>query len=117
MSSFYDTLGQTAEKLLAKYGSTVTLTRAVDTFTPGSGQTARVSTSYQGIGVIESINQTRPTPNSVLTTDKVAWVRISGIEPSSGDSLTVQGTVYQVVSVSIIKPGNTFVIAQCVVRI
>jgi hypothetical protein len=117
VSSFYSSLASRAEKLIAKYGQTVTLTRAnagaVDPVTGAASSAASTVLTTKGViidyseGIANGVNILMG-DNRVLLSSKV--------EPKNDDVVTVSNGSYKVISVKILSPAGIVVMYELQVR-
>lgn len=105
-------------------GQAMTLTRAVaGVYDPvAGGMTGGSSQAFTVYGITTNYNsmtrvasQMRP-DSMILAGDKQAIIDAISVEPLPGDTLTIQGVVWQVIAVDAVDPAGVAFIYKCQVR-
>ena len=119
MSEFYDDLATTAQELLTEFGGVVMLTVSVPgAYNPATGSTGTPTVStYSGVGVKLDYSQFDIDGTRIKAGDQRVYLN-AGIRliPASGNTLTMGGKVYNVVTSRPLQPADTTVLHDVQVR-
>lgn len=116
--SFYQSLKQTASKLLTNYGQSVTFSREVSSgFDPVTGQDTTTTETFSGYGAAFDYNQSEIDDSIIQQGDIRLMVQAVDTKPQSGDACSVNGTDYRVMSVMDQSPGGTSVYYEVQLRV
>lgn len=117
--TFYSDLAASALALLEEYGQSVTLSRTVrgaystSTGAPATGTT----TTYTGTAAMFEYVQRDEANSDVRAGDQMAYIATDGmVLPRTGDTVTVGGTTYSVITGQQINPAGTAVLYQAQLR-
>lgn len=115
-----------ADRLLAKFGQTVTLSRpslTTPTYNPASGTvTAGSAAAYSAKGAVFDLHQDEKDTALVQERDQrlyLSALQINGAalpEPTTRDAIVIGGTTYAITSVGKIAPAGTAVLYDLVLR-
>lgn len=117
MSAFYDKMQDTARKLLARFGASVTIN--VLTGNNYDGVTFQDDKTYSdtsGNGVFLNINKTDMQNTLVLTTDTKLIIENLSIEPTIDSTVTRNGELLKVIAIEPLNPAETNLIYTIMLR-
>ena len=117
MSEFYLSLAATAQRLIDKYGQTVTFTRTnAGTVNPITGiGTPAVDTTFSGNGIILNYSKALVDGINILSGDN--RVLLSGkTEPKNDDIIVAANGGFKVISVKPLTPAGIVVMYEIQVR-
>lgn len=119
--TFYSGLAATANRLLAKYGRAVVLSRpsASDaTYDPATGvATAVDAATYSGVGAVFDYTAREMDGTSVRAGDRRVLLSPAGmVMPRAGDRIEIGGVALVVVTGREINPASTAVMFEAQVR-
>lgn len=118
--SLYSSLAGTANKLLGKFGQSVTLRRRVVTYTPATGGTSTTTTDTTVNVVVDSYRAERVDGTLVRSTDRRVVVAATGLASApdaATDVLIIGGVEHRIVSVEPVDPAGTPVVYTVQVRV
>lgn len=115
--TFYTDLKGVASNLLTEFGQSITWSRTTGgTFDPALGETTgQTTTNYSGFGAMFDFDTRLIDGQQILATDKRLLLQ-AGDVPEVQDLLTINGTVYTVISKSDLTPAGTTVIYELQLR-
>lgn len=114
MAFDYSNLAATANRLIARYGTTGTLTAAGTTSGSGYPKTVSAGATATCTVVLDQYDQRDRDGSNVTDRDMRALIAPNaGKVPANGDTLTVAGVTFNVRSVMPIMPGGTAVLYDC----
>lgn len=117
--SFYSEIADTATEILTEFGAPAILTRSVPgTYDPTTGATAApVVTTYNGIGAKFDYSQRDIDGTQIKFGDQRFYLSTAGIvQPQTGDTLTIAGTVFDVIASRPLQPALTAVLHDVQIR-
>jgi hypothetical protein len=120
MSQFYTNLGNTAARLMKKFGQQITFTRTIPgTYDPALGErTDDSSKTFKGYGVLLDFEGREVDGTRILSSDVKLLLESTKLEPQIDDlAAAADGTTFRVVRPMPLKPGGVNVITQCQLRI
>ncbi len=109
----------TSDRLIGKFGKSVTLTRVVEgTYDPSTGDMAAGSTTTQTVAaLVKDFNGIELLSGAIQAGDrKVSIAALNATEPQIGDTMTVDTLVYNVLAVKSIWSGEKVAIYELQVR-
>ena len=108
----------TANKLLIKFGQSVTLTRlASAAYDPATSSATITETTQTGRGAIFDYGNHAINGTQILTGDKQLYLSAIGIVPPLvGDKVTVNSSVYTLVDIKQLSPAGELVLCECQLR-
>lgn len=115
---FYDRMAQSALRLIAEKGASLTYRRLVQGFDPLTGATVTARTDYAVTGVVQEASP-GPLDNAVIRRgDRIVLVAASALPvvPEAGSVLLLEGSEWSIVHVGAIKPGDTAIAWRLQVR-
>lgn len=117
--AFYDEMAAVSDDILKEFGAPATLTRV----TPGgydpatATTTSDVTTTWTGTGAKFDYRQNEIDGTKIRQGDQRVYLSVVGIvNPQSGDTLTIGGTVYSVVESRPLQPALIAVLFDVQVR-
>lgn len=115
MSFNYSSLADSASSLLQKFGRQYTFTRVTKgTFNPATGQAAETSSTFTKYGCLFDYSDRDSAGQTIQAGDR--RMLAEGYEYEVGDTVSVDGDIYRVISVSQNKPSGTSLVANLQVR-
>lgn len=103
-----------AEKLLARFGTTATLTKLVNTGTDWNP--TQTATDYT-VTVVKKTIQAKDRDGTLVQMDDEIFIVSTDttVTPEMPDTMTIEGTTFQVINVKTLKPGPTTMLwyVQC----
>ena len=115
---FYDRMAQSALRLIAEKGASLTYRRLVQGFDPLTGATVTASTDYAVTGVVQEASP-GPLDNSLVRRgDRIVLVAAEALPvvPEAGSVLLLEEVEWSIVHVGAIKPGDTAIAYRLQVR-
>ncbi|MEQ8252192.1 MAG: hypothetical protein RIB41_13210 [Oceanibaculum nanhaiense] len=115
---FYDRMAQSALRLIAEKGASLTYRRLVQGFDPLTGATVTASTDYGVTGVVQEASP-GPLDNAMVRRgDRLVLVAAGALPlvPEAGSVLLLEGSEWSIVHVGAIKPGDTAIAWRLQVR-
>ena len=115
---FHDRMAQSALRLIAEQGASLTYRRLVQGFDPLTGATVTASTDYAIAGVVQEATP-GPLDNSMIRRgDRLVLVAAGALPvvPEAGSVLLLEGLEWSIVHVGAIKPGDTAIAWRLQVR-
>ena len=115
---FYDRMAQSALRLIAEKGASLTYRRLVQGFDPLTGATVTASTDYAVTGVVQEASP-GPLDNSLVRRgDRLVLVAAGALPvvPEAGSVLLLEEVEWSIVHVGAIKPGDTAIAWRLQVR-
>lgn len=115
---FYDRMAQSALRLIAEKGASLTYRRLVKGFDPLTGATVTASTDYAITGVVQEATP-GPLDNAMVRRgDRIVLVAAEALPvvPEAGSVLLLEDTEWSIVHVGAIKPGDTAIAWRLQVR-
>ena len=115
---FYDRMAQSALRLIAEKGASLTYRRLVQGFDPLTGATVTASTDYAVTGVVQEASP-GPLDNSLVRRgDRIVLVAAEALPvvPEAGSVLLLEEVEWSIVHVGAIKPGDTAIAWRLQVR-
>ena len=109
----------TAYRLITSFGKQITLTRVTEgTYNPDTGEMAAGSTTVQNVfALIKDYNGIELMSGVVQAGDrKVKIPALGNTEPQTGDTVTIDSMVYNVIAVKTIWSGEKAAIYELQVR-
>ena len=109
----------TADKLIAKFGKQVTLTRVTEgNYDPSTGELSGGSTTTQTVAaLVKDFNGIEILSGAIQSGDrKVSIAALNAAEPQIGDTMTIDSLVYNVLAVKSIWSGEKVAIYELQVR-
>lgn len=118
MAFDYDDIAATASELLAEFGQDVTLTRGTaGTYNPATGKATVSDTTATGKGVVLDYNQRDIDGTLIRQGDQRVYLSVDiGVTPQTGDSLTLGGKEWAVITSRTLAPAGTAVIHDVQIR-
>lgn len=119
MSGFYDETAAVADEILKEFGTAVTVTRVTPgSYDPATGATTGdVTTTWTGTGARFEYAQREQDGTRIRIGDQRVYLSVVGIvNPQSGDTLTIGGTVFNVVESRPLQPALTAVLFDVQIR-
>lgn len=115
--TFYTDLQGVASSLLTEFGQSINWSRTTGvTFNPATGETTGgTTTNYSGFGAMFDFDTRLVDGQQILSTDKRLLLQ-AGDVPEVQDQMTINGTVYTVVSVEDLTPAGTTVMYELQLR-
>lgn len=113
----------TVERLLAKFGQSVTFTRVTNgAYDPDTSTQALVETTYTASAVLldyKGKDSGNLRDSMIEINDKKLLVSPVGLTetPNANDKVTIGGVVWNVINVKSLNPAGTVVLYECQVRI
>lgn len=117
MSNFYSGLAAVALKLLTDKGQNVTFTRETSSaFDPQTGNNQTTSSTFTGYGAAFNYNKSEIDDTIIQKGDIRFIMEATATEPVSGDTVTIDGIIYRVMSIKPTSPAGTVVIYEAQLR-
>jgi len=117
--AFYDEIAALADELLVEFGGPAVLTRVTPGgYDPGTGTTTGdVTTAWNATVACFEYEQVEIDGTKIRQGDQRVYMSVIGIvNPQTGDTLTVNGVVLNVVASRPLKPASTAVLYDVQVR-
>lgn len=117
--AFYDEMAALADELLGEYGAPALLTRVTPGgYDPDTGTTTPdVTTTWDGTGAAFDYEQDDIDGTKIRQGDQRVYMSVAGVvNPQTGDTLTIDGVVLNVVISRALKPASTAVLYDVQVR-
>jgi hypothetical protein len=118
--SLYNNMRKTAGRMLAVYGSIVTIKRrASGDYNESTGEaTMQAQNIYSGFALVSDFPIRMVNGTSVLSGDKSVTLEASEtmVEPQAGDFVVIGAADHRVISVSKVAPGGTTIIYKMQAR-
>ncbi|WP_430435838.1 hypothetical protein [Oceanibaculum nanhaiense] len=115
---FYDRMAQSALRLIAEKGASLTYRRLVQGFDPLTGATVTAATDYAVTGVVQEASP-GPLDNAMVRRgDRIVLVAAGALPvvPEAGSALLLEEVEWSIVHVGAIKPGDTAIAYRLQVR-
>ena len=115
---FYDRMAQSALRLIAEKGASLTYRRLVPSFDPLTGATVTARTDYAVTGVVQEASP-GPLDNSLVRRgDRIVLVAAEALPvvPEAGSVLLLEEVEWSIVHVGAIRPGDTAIAYRLQVR-
>ncbi len=96
--------------IITKYGTAITLRQFADSFVAATGKNTRTATETSAHGVIQEYKQGTIDGTMVKQGDVMLISADLAAEPKQGDQVDIASVVWQVVSVTSVKPGGVIVL-------
>lgn len=93
----------TVDPLLARFGKTATLTGET---LSGDAWDPTVSETDTEVTVVQTDFTQAERDGTIVQADDIMFLMEASVEPTTADTLTVDGTTYQVVNVMPLRPGS-----------
>jgi hypothetical protein len=119
VSTFYEDMAATAHELLTEFGGPAALTRVTPgSYDPDTGTTTGdVTTTWNATVACFEYAQVEIDGTRIRHGDQRAYMSVVGVvNPQTGDTLTVNGVVLNVVASRPLKPASTAVLYDVQVR-
>lgn len=119
MSFDYDKSAATASRLLAKFGATVTVTRTTPgAYDPATGTDAAGSAqTWTPAGVRLEYSQREIDGTNIKAGDQRVYMSaVAGLDPQPGDTVTLGGEAWRVVTSRTLAPAGIAVLLDVQVR-
>lgn len=116
--SFYDNLAATVRRLLTQFGTDATLTRVTTgAYDPATGVAATTSTTYAGKAARFDYAQRDIDGTLVRDGDQRIYLDVQDmVMPQTGDTITMGGRTWSVVTARSIDPALTAVLYEVQAR-
>lgn len=116
--SFYDDMAATANELLAEFGMPVTLVQVTTgAYDPATGSTSNTENNVSSIGVKLDYEQSEIDGTHIRQGDQRVYMAPSlSVTPKTGDKLTIESEVFQVILSRPLSPAGTSVLHDVQVR-
>ena len=119
MSTFYVEMAALAQELLEEFGGPVVLTRITPgDYDPATGSTiGEVTTTYNGVGAKFDYEQRNIDGTQIRQGDQRVYLSaIDIVNPQTGDHLTINTKVFEVIASRPLEPADTPVLFEVQVR-
>lgn len=120
MTAFdYSGIQTTASTLLTSFGQAVTINRILsETYDAVTGTSSNVTTlNTAGVAVLTRIDRAyKEQASGTIEDGDLMAVFDSTIEPKVADTITIGSTNYNVISVQVVKPGDTAIVYKAQIR-
>lgn len=118
MTALDTKLRSLAVSLLSQYGKTITLSKNTESaYNPATGLSQNIDISYAVKATVEAAKVHFGSSDLVQQNDLAVTIAAQGIEPpASGDSVTIDGLVYRVISVIAVYSGEMVALYKLQVR-
>ena len=119
MSAFYDEVAAVAAELLAEFGGPVVLARVTPgDYDPATGSTiGETTTTWNGVGAKFDYAQNVIDGTRIRIGDQRVYLSVAGmVNPQTGDTLTINSKVFNVVESRPLEPADTAVLFDVQVR-
>lgn len=115
--TFYGGLKSVASNLLQSKGQQVTFSRETSTgFDGATGKDQVNMATYNGYGAAFNYNRTEIDDRLIQSSDIRFVMEATTTVPINGDTTTIDGVIYRIMSVKVVSPGGTVVIYQVQLR-
>lgn len=114
--AFYNRMRSTAFRLVTKYGVPAQIERdTVTNYDPIEGTGDKLTSTFDVFAVMTNYQLSERDGNLIKQGDQLALLTTNE-QPLPSDRLNLDGGVWQVVNVDLVKPGGVDVLYKCQVR-